>query len=176
MLDADYVVRQLTQPQGEALPAIREAFGEEAFHPDGTLNRQAVARRIFNDIEERKRLEAILHPLVRREEEAFLAEHLPTSIPILSIPLLFETGAEQLVTRTVVVTVDDATRLERLALRDDRLSPDEINKRLAAQMPQAEKIAKADYIIDNNGTREETQQQIAELSQALQAERLGQIR
>jgi len=168
VLDADLVAREAVAPGTPGLRAVVETFGNRVLAPDGTLLRPLLASIVFADPEARQRLEAIIHPMVRERELAFLEQHRGPGLPILSIPLLFETGAESLVSHTVVVTVDERTRRHRLAERPDRLSQQEIERRLAAQMPQDEKIRRADFVIDNSGSRDETRRQVRLLCQHIE--------
>ncbi|MBQ8537287.1 MAG: dephospho-CoA kinase, partial [Clostridia bacterium] len=90
--DADAASRALTAPGGKALPAVREAFGDEVFNPDGTLNRKALGALVFNDEKARQQLNGLVHPLVYEDMEAFLCAHADEKAVFLDVPLLFETG------------------------------------------------------------------------------------
>lgn len=173
MLDADAAAREVTAPGGPAFPDIVRAFGEAIVGPDGTLDRGALAARIFGDARARQRLNAITHPHIRRRmlEELARVEAAPGGeIIILDIPLLLDTtdGREYDLDGVVVVFADAETRVRRLAARDG-LTPDDALRRIASQVPLEEKAARADWVIDNQGPLEETRRQVNELWTTLEA-------
>ena len=152
ILDADKMSRELTAPGGAALSSIREAFGDEVFFDDGTMNRKLVGTIVFNDESKRHILESIITAKVveqtidevnRMQEEGF------DGIVILDAPLLFEFGMEKYADESWLVTADLDVRLERIMKRDglDRKS---ILERISSQMSDEQKIAIADFIIDNS--------------------------
>ncbi len=162
IIDADTIARQLVEPGSPALQEIVNLLGQQILQPDGRLNRAAVAERVFADESLRQRLNAILHPRIRAVEEEQLALWRDEPLVILSVPLLLENRMEHLVDCVVVVAVDEAVRMERLRRRDG-LTDSQIAARLDAQMPQEEKIARADYVINNSGPLEETERQVEDL-------------
>ncbi|MCX8036096.1 MAG: dephospho-CoA kinase [Candidatus Sumerlaeia bacterium] len=162
IIDADAIARQLVEPGSPALQEIVDLLGQPILQPDGRLNRAAVAERVFADESLRQRLNAILHPRIRAIEEEQLAQWRNEPLVVLSVPLLLENRMEHLVDCVVVVAVDEAVRAERLRRRDG-LTDAQIAARLKAQMPQEEKIARADYVIYNSGSLEETERQVEEL-------------
>jgi dephospho-CoA kinase len=166
VLKADEVARDASLPGQPAHAEIVKEFGPEILSADGTINRQRLASVVFSDPDRRSRLEEIIHPRVRRAEEEFIEQHRDAGLVVLDIPLLFETGAEQLCDRVAVVTVGEEERFQRL--KSSRgMSREEIARRLAAQMPQEDKVRRADYIIDNSGTWERTLQQVETLHREL---------
>jgi dephospho-CoA kinase len=167
LFDADLAVHRLLSPGNEGYQQVVKKFGQQFVQNDDTINRSALGKHVFADPSARRDLEAILHPLVRHQEIEFLTNHQQGLFPVLVIPLLFETNAEKLFSHTAVVTVSHTTRLERLKNRRDQLSPEQIEQRLAAQMSQEEKVNRADFVIDNNGTPEATKKQVLQLIEKL---------
>jgi dephospho-CoA kinase len=149
--DADVAARVVVEPGSEGLAAIVEAFGSEALDPQGRLDRAAMRRRVFADVEARRRLEAIIHPRVREWlQQRALAETAPYCL--LAIPLLAENIAHyRWLDRILVVDVPEAVQLERLVARDsiDRALAERM---LTQQATRAERLALADDVIDNSGS------------------------
>lgn len=163
---ADEIAREVVAKGSPALLDITREFGPEMVGPDGTLDRRAMARLVFADADARRKLEQIIHPRVRERELQLLATFRDSPLIVLDIPLLYETGAEDICDQVVVVAIDEQARRERL-MRDRSMGPEEIAARLAAQMPQEQKVARADHVINNSGTLDETRQQVARLIQTL---------
>lgn len=165
VISADAIAREIVEPGSPALGEIVEAFGPEIVGPDGRLDRARLAARIFADPEARARLNTITHPRIReriRAEIARLHRDLPPGgVIVLDIPLLLDTAPRDafLQEGVLVVAVDEATQLARLRRRD-RLNAAEARRRLGAQRPLREKVAEADWLIDNSGTPEETRRQV----------------
>ncbi len=151
VVDTDRIARELTTPQGKALPAIVEAFGREVLAPDGGLDRQAMRRRVFADPPSRRRLEAILHPLildrVRQRLEASNAAYV-----ILVVPLLVEAGRDyrDIVDRVLVVDCAESVQLER-AMARDAVDAAQARAIMAAQVDRSARLAVADDVLDNLG-------------------------
>ncbi len=165
VVDADVVAREVVEAGQPALEAIRQRFGDEILQGDGTLDRAQLRQRIFSQPEEKRWLEALLHPLIRQRIVAQLQS--PTATyHILVSPLLIETGQTVLVDKVVVVDVDEATQMQRTSQRD-QASREQVRKIMASQLPRAERLASADYIIDNNGPRAATRAQVEDLHRAL---------
>jgi dephospho-CoA kinase len=161
VLDADSLAREAVKPGRPAWIKLRETFGPEFFHPDGSLKRRSLRRLVFCDAEKRRQLNEIVHPevmsVVREWLEATGGRE-PYAVLLVDIPLLVEVGAVKGFDRVIVVFANEEVQLARL-LERDRLSLEEARRALEAQMPLREKLAFADYVIDNNGTLEETQLQ-----------------
>ena len=155
--DADAVVHDLYG--GEAARLIEAAFPGTV--RSGVVDRQALAARLAGDPEGFKRLEAIVHPLVREREAAFLERHrrAGADIVLLDIPLLFETGAGDRVDRIVVVSCDPQLQRQRVLARPN-MTEAKFAMILARQMPDAEKRARADYIIDTGHGVDAARQQV----------------
>jgi len=160
VIDADQLAREVVEPGQPALEEIATAFGRDMLMPDGRLDRGKLARIIFADPVARARLNAITHPRIRERMATEMA--LRGSRPgllIVDIPLLYENGRSDTVESVIVVWVDAKTQLRRLTERDG-LTPDEARQRIAAQMPLDEKRARADLVVDNSGSRENTRRQV----------------
>ncbi len=146
VFDADATVHRLQAPGGGALPAIARAFPGTVV--SGVLDRASLRARVLADGAARRRLEAILHPLVRREQSRFLARARAggKALVVLDIPLLLETGGERFVDHVVVVTAPRALQISRVKARRG-MSDSEIEAMIRLQMPDAAKLSKADTIV-----------------------------
>jgi len=164
VIDADAIAREVVEPGMPAYEAIVRHFGHEILQPNGQLDRKKLGDIVFSDEAERQVLNAIVHPEVRRvmREQAVEAEAAGAPIVFMDIPLLFESKLQHMVEKIVVVYVPESTQLERLIERDE-LDEEQARKRMNAQLPIEEKKAWADYVIDNQGSREETARQVDEL-------------
>jgi dephospho-CoA kinase len=162
IIDADKIVRLVQRPGEQAWREIVEAFGNDILLPNQELDRAKLGSLVFGNEENRQKLNGIVHPHVRQERDrqtqAAMAEN-PHAIVIWDIPLLIETGIYKEVDKTVVVYVDPETQLLRLLARD-QMSQEQSQSRIAAQMPVEEKKQYADFLIDNRGSREETERQV----------------
>lgn len=163
LVDADQVARLVVEPGQAAYEQIIAHFGQVILNDDGTINRQELGKIVFSDKEKLKQLESITHPAIRAymlKQFAHLKETYPNKIIIADIPLLFETKQEHLYEGVIVVYVDPKTQLTRLMERNN-LSEEEAKHRIALQMSLDEKKEKANWVIDNSGTLEQTKRQIA---------------
>ncbi len=165
VIDADRLAREAAEPGGEGYGEIVRAFGPAVVRSGGDLDREALARIVFADPARRRELEAILHPLVRRAMRERIQQAPPGRLVVLDVPLLFENGLDGECDATCAVVVDEAVRMERLVQRG--MAPRDIESRLRTQMPQEEKARRADYIIDNSGSREATRLQARRLVDTL---------
>lgn len=167
IIDADRLAREVVEPGQEALGEIAEALGAEAIDAQGRLDRAAVARMVFEDPARRRVLEQIIHPRVRQRERQMIAQARARGddLVVADVPLLFESGFDRECDRTCVVVVSEAVRRERLARLG--VAPEEIQRRLKAQMSQEEKAARADFVIDNSGTMEQTRRQALRIAGSL---------
>lgn len=165
IVDADAAAHALSQPKQPLFNAYVERFGADIVSPSGTLDRAAIARLIFADPVLRAEVDAIAHPLIRAEAERRLGavRAAGAKAAVLDVPLLFEAGWDAIPDETWVVMLPEEEQLARLCARNPLMSQREARARIAAQMPLAEKCARADVIIDNSGTKEETQQRVKEL-------------
>ena len=166
VVDADAISRALTAPGGAALPMLRAAFGDGVFDGD-ILDRRALGALVFSSDEARARLNAILHPMIIEQTGRELqALDGPGRIVFGDVPLLYECGMERLFDRVWVVTVPREQQRERLRLRDG-LSREQASLRIDAQMPQQEKIARADAVIDTDAPPEQTRLRVDALLEQL---------
>jgi dephospho-CoA kinase len=172
-VDADLAAREVVRPGGPAYADVVAAFGPAVVAPDGTLDRKALAARVFGDEAARRRLNALTHPHIRRrmaDEAARIEAGGGPRVIVFDIPLLLDTtdGADLGLDGIIVVYADEPARLRRLTARDG-LSEDEARRRIAAQVPLEEKMARADWVIDNSGTAEATRAQVDNLWRVLAA-------
>jgi dephospho-CoA kinase len=152
VVDTDAIAHALTTPGGAAMEAIRAAFGATVVNAEGALDRAAMRAIVFADPSARRRLEAILHPMIGRESERQLAVS-PGKAPyaILMVPLLIESGDYRTrVNRVAVVDCAETTQIDRVMSRNG-LARAEIERILAAQASRTERLAAADDVIDNDG-------------------------
>lgn len=165
IIDADALAHELSQPHQPIYNAYVERFGREIVTADGMLDRAAIARRVFADPAVRAEVDAIAHPLIRMaaEERLRAARDENKRAAVLDVPLLFEAGWDALADETWVVALPREEQLARLLARDTSMDEGEARARIAAQMPLAEKCARADVIIDNSGTKEEIREYIGKL-------------
>lgn len=160
LVDADQVSRELTRPGTPVLAQLVEAFGPGILQSDGQLDRKGLAARVFGDPQALERLNRITHPAIWKEIHHQLGEHSRTHpVVVLVAPLLLEHGGERYVDQVWVVHVRPEVQLERL-MRRDGLSAEQAEARRSAQMSASERLQRADVVIDNSGSPEETVRQI----------------
>ena len=171
VLDADVLAREVVEPGQPALDAIVREFGPDVLTPEGRLDRKRVAAVVFSAPERRKTLEGITHPAIRDRFLARLAELEAQGYEGLvfwDAPVMIEAGGHKAMDRLVVVITDAATQLARAVGRDgDRA---DVERRIANQLPLADKAALADHVIDNSGDRAATEARTREVHTALLAE------
>jgi dephospho-CoA kinase len=167
-IDADTLARDAVAPGTPGLNAVVERFGPGVIAADGTLNRRALGRIVFADAGSRRDLEAIIHPGVREAMERWFASLAPDVHPcaVADIPLLFESGREKDFDAIIVTVCSQPTQLRRL-LERDQMTAEEARQRIDSQMPADEKVRRATYVIDTDGTFEETDAQVAAVVQRL---------
>ena len=175
VIDADLLSREVVMPGQPAYARILEEFGSQIFQDDGSLDRKALGAIVFADPARRKRLEEITHPAIGVRQQRILSvldEEGFEGIVLWDAALLFETGGVSKMDKVVVVFADPDTERRRLMARDG-LAEADARARIASQMPIAEKALLADHVIDNSGTREETERQVRAVHDALLAELPG---
>ena len=169
-IDADAVARAVVEPGQPAHAAIRERFGTDVMNRVGKLDRTRLGTIVFGDPTARADLEGIVHPPVRRAIDdwfrARAAAPGPPPFAVADIPLLFETGRDGEFDRVVVVACDPGTQLTRVMKRD-HLSEAEARQRIDAQLPIADKVARAFHVITTDGSLDETERQVDVLCSAL---------
>lgn len=162
VVDADSVAREVMEPGKPAFTAIREYFGLDVFAEDGSLNRKALRERIFNKAEDKAWLEALLHPLIRASVRKQLLAPKEGPFQIYSAPLLLEQNQQSLVDRVLVVDCPVELQMARAAQRDDANS-EAIGKIIQAQLSRAERLQRADLVIDNSHDMDSTARQVDQL-------------
>ena len=163
IVDTDAIAHELTGPKGLALPKIRKIFGEKAIAPDGAMDRKRMRDHVFANPEAKRQLEGLLHPMIREESARRIAAaqgHYVVHV----VPLLVESGDYQgRVDRVLVVDCPEEQQVARV--RERGLSDRDARSILAAQAPRAERLAAADDVIENGGTRDALRKQVAALHQ-----------
>lgn len=164
VIDADIIAKQAVEKGMPAYRQIIDEFGEDILLSNGDIDRKKLGALVFTNEQKRLVLNAIVHPAVRQEmlkrrDEAVANRE---AFVVLDIPLLFESKLESLVDKIIVVSVTKELQLERLMKRN-QLTEEEAVSRIRSQMPLEEKTARADQVIDNSGTLEETKRQLDEI-------------
>ncbi|WP_018236090.1 dephospho-CoA kinase [Ensifer sp. BR816] len=164
--DADEIVHDLYR--GEAVAPVERAFPGVA--SDGVIDRAELSRQLLANPERLGELEQIVHPLVRAREKEFIARHKAAGAPfvLLDIPLLFETKAEERLDRVVVVSCDAEAQRERVMKRPG-MTAEKFAMILARQVPDSEKRARADYVIDTSHSFDVTREQVRAIVDQLRA-------
>ena len=161
IVDADALSREVVEPGRDAWKAIVDTFGAEVLRPDQTLDRQKLRAVIFNNSTARKKLESIIHPRVRALAEERINQQAAAGyeIVVYEVPLLFEGNLHEWLRPVVLVACDADVQRQRLQQRD-RLTPEEAQKHIDAQMSLEEKRRLADYVIENDGDLESLERQV----------------
>lgn len=166
VIDTDRVAHELTAPGGQAIPSIRDAFGDDLIREDGAMDRDRMRALVFEDPSSRKMLEAIIHPLIRKRVGE-LATQATGCYIVFVVPLLIESGRwRHQVDRVCVVDCDRQTQIDRVVSRNGLALP-QIERILAAQATRQERLDHADDVITNDGqtTRESVREQVLVLHQ-----------
>lgn len=164
LVDADQVAREVVLPGEPSLEAIASTFGQAVLEADGSLNRKALGEIVFRDKASLAKLEAITHPAIRTRMQQRIhtyKEQFPERLVVADIPLLYETGQQNLYDGIMVVYVPVEIQKMRLMERN-HLSEEEASRRIALQMDIEQKRKNADWVIDNSGTLAETERQLDE--------------
>ncbi|WP_277585494.1 dephospho-CoA kinase [Psychrobacillus antarcticus] len=164
IIDADLVARVVVEKGTPTIKMIEETFGTEVIQEDGALNRETLGEIIFSNPSKRKQLNDIIHPAIRAEmlaQKSHLAEQ-GHPVIIMDIPLLFESRLQSFVDKVLVITVTEQMQLERLMARNS-FTHEEAKLRIQSQLPLSVKEEGADAVIYNNGTIEETKQQLEKI-------------
>ncbi|HSU79383.1 MAG TPA: dephospho-CoA kinase, partial [Candidatus Angelobacter sp.] len=161
VVDADVASRKVVEPGQPALIEIIDVFGSGVIQADGTLDRKKLGAVIFGDEDKRKMLNAIVHPRVREWMQVQIkgCEEMGENAIVLDIPLLIESQLKSWADKVLLVYVPKAIQIERLMTRD-QISEDEALLRIHSQMPLDEKKAYADRVIDNQGSLQDTREQL----------------
>lgn len=163
IIDTDAIAHRLTQADGEAIAAIRAAFGSDYLTDDGALDRAKMRGLIFSDADAKQRLERILHPLIFEQARAQLRKLHASPYILVVVPLLPESrNFRQLVQRVLVVDCDENTQVARVIGRS-RLTDNEVRAIIARQTPRAERLRLADDVIRNDAGLDRLAEQVAAL-------------
>ena len=167
-IDSDLIAREVVAPGSPALAAIVKRFGPDVLDSRGALDRKRMATIVFSAHEARKALEAIVHPEVRRVTDAWFASLDPGRHPfaIADIPLLYEVNRDRDFESVIVVAARPEIQLRRLMHRDG-LTETEAQRRIDAQLPIDDKVARADFVIRTDGSFDDTHRQVDELARRL---------
>jgi dephospho-CoA kinase len=172
IIDADLLAREVVEPGEPALAEIAQEFGPAVLTADGRLDRKALGAIVFADPARRKRLEALTHPRIRERFQRQLDDLTARGfrgVVFFDAPVMIESGNYKTMDRLVVVSTDTATQIARLMARDG-IDREEALRRIASQMPLAEKAKLADHVIDNSGSLAATEAQARRVHAALMAE------
>ena len=163
VVDADEATHAVYEPGTPGFDAVVQEFGDYYIR-DGRIDRQRLGELVFKDAASRRRLNAIVHPLVREWMAARTMEAADrgAQIVVQEVPLLFENGLEPLYSSVVLVYVPEAMQLERL-VQGRGFTPERARAVIATQVPIEEKRRRAHHVIDNTGTPEETREQVEQL-------------
>jgi dephospho-CoA kinase len=171
VIDSDRITRQLFEPGNPVNAAVVEAFGPRVVAPDGSIDRKVLGELVFENRELREKLNSIVHPAIKRRQSEFLAQAAAEdsyAIGIVEAALMVEVGTYKSYDKLIVVTCPPAIQRERLRDRSG-LTPEQIEARVASQMPMEEKVKVADFVIDNSGDIARTRQQAEEVYRQLRS-------
>ncbi|MDZ7700200.1 MAG: dephospho-CoA kinase [Deltaproteobacteria bacterium] len=173
LIDFDLIARQVVEPGRPAYNDVIKFFGTQVCLEDGTLDRKKISDIVFKDMEKRKKLEGFTHP--RIYEEFFrqlkeIGEEDPAAVVIVDIPLLVELNLMYLFEKIIVVAVSPDTQKKRLMERDG-IEAEEASRIIASQLPVKDKKGFADWVIENDGSKEETLQEVARVFKQLKSAR-----
>ena len=166
VIDADQVARDVVEPDQPALVEIQQHFGPEVITAKGELNRRWLRQYVFDHPKERQWLESLLHPLIRQNILNWLLTQQQHPYVLLTSPLLLETDQHQLVDAIIVVDVPESIQLQRTCDRDD-MSPEAAQKIINTQIKRADRLARADFILDNSSDLHQLELQVIALDQQL---------
>jgi dephospho-CoA kinase len=181
LIQADHIAHELMQPGQAVYDEVVQHFGKAILNPDGSVNRPKLAEAAFGQPEQGgatrvQELNQIVHPAVIRRQDEWMADmgrHDPHAIAVVEAALIIEAGAAERFDRLIVVTCSEEQRVRRYAERlkiDTERARREVQRRMAAQLPDSAKITRADYVIDNAGSLDATQAQVQRLYPTLKAE------
>ncbi|GFZ26666.1 dephospho-CoA kinase [Lactobacillus corticis] len=171
VVDSDQIAHRLMEPGQSSWQAILAHFGSAYLNPDQTINRKKLGHLVFSNPQALAKLNELTHPLILAEIRSELAAYRAAGkkIVIYDAPLMLETGSQRLCDKVLVISLPHQLQIERLMARDG-LSQGQAEARIASQMPLAEKVAKADYVIENTGTIKDLERKLAQLLEDLESE------
>ncbi len=179
VIQADRIAHQLMQPGEPVYQEVVRHFGPEILDPSGAVNRARLAEKAFGADSRVRELNQIVHPAVIRRQEEWMeqvGQSDPRAIAVVEAALLLEAGAGKRFDRLIVVTCEPEQRFQRWAQRlqvDEETARREVTRRMAAQLPDEEKIKAADYVVDNSGSLDETRRRVREIYTRLKKEAEG---
>jgi len=171
VIRADELGHAVLAPGGEAWGPVVAAFGNAILKENGEIDRRKLGALVFAEPERLAALNAIMHPPIFRTQERLIAEAAaadPNGIAVVEAAIMFETGSHVRYQRIIVATCTDEQQIER-AMKRDGLTREQVLDRLARQMPLADKVKRADYVIDTSGTKEETLRQTRRVFESLRS-------
>ena len=171
LIQADQLGHQVLEPGGEAYDGVVKEFGPEILGADGRIDRPKLAAQVFHDSQRLAALNALVHPLVWARESRLMDEYAaahPHGIAVVEAAILVETGSYRNYSKLIVAVCSEEQQIER-AMSRDGMTREQVLDRLSRQMPLAEKIKYADYVIDTSGAKESTLAQTRDVYQALLA-------
>jgi dephospho-CoA kinase len=167
IVDTDQIAHHFTQTGGEAIPAIRSAFGNDFIDASGAMDRAKMRQLVFSDDMAKKRLESILHPLIRAQSQTLAQSPSEAPYTLVAVPLLFEEGHyRDWLHQVIVVDCTEAQQIARTMQRS-ALSAEEVGAIMARQVSRAERLGLADAVIRNEGTIAELRHQVEVLHSRL---------
>ncbi|MEZ4488426.1 MAG: dephospho-CoA kinase [Cyanobacteriota/Melainabacteria group bacterium] len=169
VIDTDHIVHEILAQDPTVKKAVKDRFGEEVLTNEGKIDREKLGKVVFSDHEAKKSLEAIVHPATIMQCRKLIEEKNDNPVVAILVPLLFEARLESEYDEIWTIFTDEAILKERLAKRNG-LDSVEIEKRLGAQMSQNEKVMRADHVIDNSDSLENTRNQIKTLLSKISGE------
>ena len=169
LIDADQIARELVRPHTPAWKELVGAFGTNILRENGSIHRKKLADKVFANLRQRRLLNQILHPRIRREMERRakeIGQKDPEAVVVIDAPLLVELGDHRKMDKVIVVTSTQTQQIERLKERDG-ISPEEALKIFSSQMPVEDKVKLADFVIRNDGSFQETKKKTREVFKEL---------
>ena len=169
IIDADQMARELVRPHTPAWRKLVRAFGKDILREDGSLHRKKLADKVFTNLRQRKLLNQILHPRIRKEMERRakeIGQKDPEAVVVIDAPLLVELGDHRKMDKLIVVTSTQIQQIERLKERDG-ISSEEALRIFSSQMPVEDKVKLADFVIRNEGSLQETKKKTREVYKEL---------
>lgn len=150
--DADSHAKKLMTTDGILISGIKKEFGDLAYNPDGSLNNVYLANHVFHDSQKLTLLNSLVHPRVAEDYQRWVEKHSESKYIIKEAALLFEAGSDQLLDKVIVVDAPEELRIKRVLMRDPQRTVEQIKGIVEKQMPDSEKLKRADFIIVNNET------------------------
>jgi len=171
IIRADDLGHAVIAPGGEAWGPVVALFGNGILRENGEIDRRTLGALVFDQPDRLAALNAIMHPLIFRRQERLIADaeaSAPRGIAVVEAAIMFETGSHTRYQKIIVASCTEAQQIER-AMKRDHLTREQVESRLARQLPLAEKVKRADYVIDTSGTKEDTVRQTEQVYESLRS-------